>query len=103
MFYACISFAVPHTAGEDHELDVNVGSATVKQPLKLTVRQLASKFKQYTLITTMQCSGNRASEMIRSKGPTAFSNTPFQDIGMGKSSRVLLLRLKVIADCNGLK
>lgn len=71
----------------------------------LTVGDLRTKFPQHRVVATMQCSGNRSSEMIKtggtctrvrvpynglhtcsavSSGPTAFSGTPFEKIALGK-------------------
>jgi hypothetical protein len=56
--------AVPYNAGDAHTVTVELNGDAAT----FSVHDLRSKFQQHAVTATMQCSGNRASEMIASQG-----------------------------------
>jgi hypothetical protein len=62
--YPFFLFAVPYNLGDAHVVRVELNGDAVP----LSVHELRTKFKQHTVTATMQCSGNRASEMISKHG-----------------------------------
>eukprot|EP00935_MAST-01C_sp_MAST-1C-sp1_P001114 g1114.t1 len=49
----------------------------------LSLAQLSELFPEKTVTSIMQCAGNRAAENIDVNGPSGFSGTPYETIGIG--------------------
>jgi sulfite oxidase len=83
-FYVRNHCPVPIVDPVEFRLEINKdGNGKV-----LSLDDLANKFQKVSVVSVMQCAGNRASEMISIK-PTAFSGTPFQDISIGMIGNAL--------------
>lgn len=61
LFYVRNHLPVPEVDPKLYQLEVNIGKGVT--PLKLTLDQLKSKFKQHTFAVAIQCAGNRRDEM----------------------------------------
>ena len=76
---------------ESHEIHFSLDEIIRKEDsgTVLSLSDMLSKYKQISVISVLQCAGNRASESIKNLGISGFNGTPFEKIQMGMVGNVL--------------
>lgn len=69
LFYVRHHFWVPHTNPSSYQITIDLGDGSDEKTYTLT--DLQTKFPQYTITATLQCSGNRRTHMSEGSGREA--------------------------------
>ena len=82
-FYIRNHAPVPSSSGDDHTLAFcsfaslsSSAETPCSEPTSVRLGDLLQDLPTVHITSVMQCCGNRARDMIRESGPTAFSGTP---------------------------